>query len=93
MKSVEYDVAPPVAQPVFNHPSGRYTGPLTVTITDVPGAVIYYTTDGTTPNRSSSVFNIGSPITVTSTEIIKALAVMPGDSTSPEAVAIYTITP
>ncbi len=92
--SVKYDVALPAAQPVFNHPSGTYVGPLMVTITDAtPGATIYYTTDGSTPNRSSAVFNISNPISVSSTRIIKALAVAPNDSTSPEGVAVYTVVP
>ena len=65
-----------------------------VTITDAtPGATIYYTTDGSTPNRSSAVFNISNPISVSSTRIIKALAVAPNDSTSPEGVAVYTVVP
>ncbi len=92
--SIEYDVAPPVAEPVFSHPTGTYSGPLTVTITDaMAGAVIYYTTDGTTPNRSSAIHSSTNPITVSSTEILKALAVAAGYSTSAEAAARYTIVP
>ena len=55
-----------------------------------PGTVIYYTTDGTTPSRSSPTYS-GTPITVSITQTIKALAVAPGYVTSPEGVAAYTI--
>ncbi len=84
----------PVAQPLLSPPGGIYTSPLTVTITDaMPGPVIYYTTDGTTPDRSSAIYSGANPITVGSTEILKALAVAAGYSTSPEAAARYTIVP
>jgi len=82
------------AEPLISPPTGRYSGTQMVTITDTtPGATIYYTTDGTTPGRSSPVFNPMSPITVSSSQIIKALAVAPGHTTSPEGVASYTIGP
>ena len=65
-----------------------------VMITDAtPGAVIIYTTDGATPGRSSAVYSSASPIMVTSSQTIKALAVAPSYTTSPEGVAIYNITP
>ncbi len=88
----DYYVA--VAKPLFSKPSGTYTGPQTVSITDAtPGAVIYYTTDGTTPGRSSPTLSPGGSITVSSSETIKALAVATGYTTSPEGVATYVIAP
>ena len=84
----------PAAEPVFSPPSGTYTSPQTVTITDTtPGATIYYTTDGTLPGRSSPIFNPMQSISVSATQTIKALAVAPGYATSPEGVATYTIIP
>jgi hypothetical protein len=88
-----YTIAPTAAQPLISPPTGTYTSTQSVTITDTtPGAVIYYTTDGTTPNRSSPVFS-GTPFTVNSSQTVKALAVAPNDATSPEGVAIYNIIP
>jgi hypothetical protein len=43
-----------------------------VMMTDAtPGAVIYYTTDGTTPTTKSTLYT--GPITVTKTEVIEAI--------------------
>jgi hypothetical protein len=79
---------------VFSPKAGRYSAPQPVTITDlVPGATIYYTTDGTAPTTSSPVFTPGNPITVSSTEMLKADAVAPGYVRSAVASATYTIEP
>jgi hypothetical protein len=49
--------------PVFNKPSGRYSIPLTVELTSpVATATIYYTTDGSEPDASSTRY--GGPIPV-----------------------------
>ena len=47
-----------------------------VTITATPGAIIYYTTDGTVPTNGSKQYNI--PITLTETTTIKAIAIEDG---------------
>ena len=74
------------AKPTFSVASGTYTSAQRVTIMDTtPGAIIYYTTDGTLPGWSSPVYLGTTPIIVSSTETIKALAVATGYTTSPEA--------
>ena len=85
-------VAPPspAAMPSFSPPAGTYTAAQTLTLSDqTPGAVIYYTTDGTTPNGSSTVFN--GQIQISSSETIEAIAVANGYSVSPMAAAAYII--
>jgi uncharacterized membrane protein len=78
------------AVPVFSPKAGTYTSIQSVTISDATaGAAIYYTTDGTTPTTASSPY--AGPITVSSTQTIKAIAAAPGYSNSAVGTALYTI--
>jgi N-acetylneuraminic acid mutarotase len=84
-------VFPVAATPAFSSPGGTYPTPLTVTISDkTPDAVIYYTTDGTTPTSESTVYN--NAIAVSASETLKAIATAAGYDNSPVATAAYTIT-
>lgn len=47
-----------------------------VTITTTPGAIVYYTTDDTVPTKGSQQYN--TPITLTETTTIKAIAIEDG---------------
>jgi glucosylceramidase len=94
-------VAPPpppptsAATPAFWPVPGSYSqtqAGQTVTLMDgTPNATIYYTTDGTTPTTSSTVY--ANPITITATATIKAIATASGFSTSAIASGSYTLTP
>jgi hypothetical protein len=78
------------ATPVLNPPGGTFVGPVQVTISDsTAGATIYYTTDGSTPTTSSTVYT--GPISVTRTTTIKAMAAASGMANSDVASATYTI--
>lgn len=78
------------ATPVISLASGYYAGAQTVTITDsTPGAQIYYTTNGTYPYTYSNLYS--GPITVSTSEIVTAIALAPGYSGSGDATAQYDI--
>lgn len=85
-------VPPEVSTPVLSPATGTYTSNVvSVTISEsTPGAVIYYTTDGSTPTTSSPVYN--APILVMTTTSVKAMAAASGYSNSNIAAATYTLT-
>ncbi|MBQ7793279.1 MAG: chitobiase/beta-hexosaminidase C-terminal domain-containing protein, partial [Clostridia bacterium] len=78
-----------VAAPVFSPASTSFNGSINVTITTATdGAIIYYTTDGSTPTTSSKKYT--GTITVTSTTTIKAIAVKDGMADSKVSSVTYT---
>lgn len=80
----------PTATPSFNPPGDTYAAPQDVKITSTtPGAVIYYTVDGTKPNVSSAKY--AAPISIAKTTTVKAMALAPGFLPSEIASATYTI--
>ena len=88
-----YTISLPVAAtPAFSPAPGSYASAQSVTLSDsTPGASIYYTTDDTTPTTSSTLFSASSPIAVSSTTTIEAIAVASGYTNSAVATGIYTI--
>lgn len=80
------------ASPDFTPLPQSYSTTQSVTISDsAPNATIYYTTDGSTPNTTSTVYT--GPITVSASETINAIATSSGFGPSLLATGSYAITP
>jgi ketol-acid reductoisomerase len=68
-----------------------YVNSVSVSITcSTPGAVIYYTTDGSTPTTASPIYT--SAFTLTASATVKAMALATGYTQSGVATATYAIT-
>jgi hypothetical protein len=78
-----------VATPMFNPPSGYFVQPVNVAIsTSTPNATIRYTTNGTEPNATSTLYS--TPIPVSATTTIKAKGFATGMVESVTATATYS---
>src|SRR5207245_10953077 len=76
--------------PALRTDLGTLPPPAALPLADsTPGATIYYTTDGSTPTTASTPYT--GPITVTTTQTIKAIAVASGYTTSAVASGTYAI--
>lgn len=91
--SVEYTEAPSFVDYVGG--TGEYWDALNVKMNVPEGATVYYTTDGTTPTTSSTVYtaagiDVPAATTAGETFVIKAIAV--ADGKEPSAVVTLTLT-
>ncbi|MDR0207318.1 MAG: chitobiase/beta-hexosaminidase C-terminal domain-containing protein [Bacteroidales bacterium] len=92
-----------VEPPLFSPAGGNYSEPVTVTITCITaGAKIYYTTDGTEPKETSTLFTTAFTITETTTVKTRAFHTDLNPSVivsttykfpNPDQVAVPTFTP
>jgi hypothetical protein len=83
--------SPVAAIPTFSPAPGAYNGNQTVMLSDTtPGATIYYTTNGVTPTTSSLVYS--TPVTVTPSTTIEAIAVASEYNNSAIAAGTYFYT-
>lgn len=79
-----------VVTPVFSPAAGSYGPTQSVTISTLTaGAKIFYTTNGSTPTTGSTLYS--GPISVASSETVKAIAVTTGTHNSAVASAAYVI--
>ncbi|HWZ95558.1 MAG TPA: chitobiase/beta-hexosaminidase C-terminal domain-containing protein [Opitutaceae bacterium] len=82
---------PQAAAPTFTPPTGTYTSPQTVTIsTTTSGASIRYTTDGSTPSETTGTL-YSSPVNISVTTTLNAMAFKTGMTDSTVTTGIYTI--
>lgn len=85
-----YTLEPTAATPTFSPGTETFTGSVVVTIsTATSGATIHYTTNGTTPTSSSTVYS--GPITLTANTTVQALATNAGYGNSGVGSAVYTV--
>jgi hypothetical protein len=81
-----------VPLPIITPAGGVFTTPQTATIADtLATAKIYYTTDGSVPTTSSTIY-IG-PISVAASQTIRAIGVAPGYTNSQPSNATFTLSP
>jgi subtilisin family serine protease len=79
-----------VATPTASPPAGTYASAQSVTLsTSTSGSTIRYTTNGTTPTSSSTLYS--SPITISSSITLRARAFKSGMTDSDVMTATYTI--
>ncbi len=82
----------PAAAPTLSPAAGSYTSVQSVTIsTTTSGASIRYTTDGSTPSETAGTLYAG-PVSVGTSETLKAIAYATGYADSSVSSAAYTIT-
>ncbi|MGB8260265.1 MAG: FG-GAP-like repeat-containing protein [Terracidiphilus sp.] len=78
--------------PTFAPPQGTYTGTQQVAMNDTNlYATIFYTLDGSTPSGFSTQYKWNTPISISKTTTVKAIAWVNGMGISPVSTATYTI--
>jgi hypothetical protein len=78
-----------LAAPTFSPAPGAYASAQSVTISGPAGSIVYYTTNGKPPTTASAVES--GPITVSSNEVVQAIAVASGYTSSEPAQGNYQI--
>jgi hypothetical protein len=89
-KLISWTYTTQAVHPAFSPGPGTYTSAQSVTLSSVtPDAVIYYTTNGSTPTAASSLYS--KPVPVSTSLTIKAIAISPTLGTSVVSSAAYVI--
>ena len=90
--SLTVGTTPTVATPTLSPNGGSFTGSVNVTLAcSTTGAAIRYTTNGTDPTSSSTLYS--GAFTLTGTSTVKARAFLSGYNDSAAASATFTATP
>jgi len=76
-------------KPTFSKEAGFYKGKQTISLSSANNAKIYYTVDGTTPDKNSLLYS--SPITIDKTTVVKAVAIESGEFKSDVVTNSYII--
>jgi hypothetical protein len=87
-----YDISGTVATPSFSPGAGTYGAAVDVAISCLTsGATIYYTTNNSAPDTSSTAYVSGSPVHIAATTTLKAIALKAPATDSAVATALYRI--
>lgn len=79
-----------VTTPTASPGAGTYTSVRTVTLASTtPGATIHYTLDNTAPTTGSAIY--AAPVTISTSAVLKTIAVKPNWATSDVRSATYTM--
>ena len=77
--------------PVFSPDGGTFNSQQGVTITGVPGAIIYYTTDGSEPHENGPAVSSFATLVIDHSLTLKAKAIKPGWPASQVKTATFVI--
>jgi hypothetical protein len=89
-KLISWTYTTQAVHPSFSPVPGTYASPQNVTLSSItPDAVIYYTTNGSTPTAASTLYS--KPIPVSTSLTIKGIAISPTLGTSVVSSAAYAI--
>jgi subtilase family serine protease len=88
--TAQFSITAVTPAPTFSPYGGSYSGNLPLTIADsLPTAKIYYTTDGSVPTTQSTLYT--SPLPVTQSVTVSAIAVAPNYQISPVSTITITV--
>jgi hypothetical protein len=79
-----------LATPIFSITPGQYASTQSVSLNGPVGASIYYSTNGLAPTSASTLYS-GTPISVSSSQCIQAVAIQTGFTDSNVAIGNYQI--
>lgn len=89
--STGYQEAPEqLSAPVFSHQEGLYTQPISLSLSADPGAEIYFTINGSLPQRiPSNLYN--GPVTINDTRLVRAFAYREGSKPSALTARVFSM--
>lgn len=88
---IKLELTPVATAPVMSFPGGGYYNDISVSITtELTGANIYYTTDGSVPDGTDTLYT--TPISLSTDTILRAIAIKTGYTSSAVTTENYRFT-
>lgn len=79
-----------LSEPVFSHPAGTFLEPFDLSFEVPEGARLYYTTNGSKPDESATLFNPEHSVTISGSMRIRARLYRDGSPPGPVATRVYS---